>query len=233
MSSSSSNITTTSPPRQDPTIPPFTTISPASQDPTTTSPLTTQTVYQQSTTSNFAIFIFLTSPIIALLPPRKLDIYTFCLGSAFVLSASHIYSSESAASSRLRRFIDTRQKYSSALNNNNNNNKNINNSNNNSNDHNYLTKNSNTAAAAAQAVERLDEEGNQEDRDHSDGGGVKAMAKKLWMGNETPGWEGRRVAREREVLDEGGGIGYGELIGESIMDVFGSRREREEKGKED
>lgn len=57
------------------------------------------------------------------------------------------------------------------------------------------------------------------------------MAKKLWMGNETVGWEGRRVAREREVLDEGGGIGYGELIGESIMDVFGGKVERQEKGK--
>lgn len=59
------------------------------------------------------------------------------------------------------------------------------------------------------------------------------MAKKLWMGNETTGWEGRRMAREREVLDEGGGIGYGELIGESIMDVLGGKGEREENGKGD
>lgn len=59
------------------------------------------------------------------------------------------------------------------------------------------------------------------------------MAKKLWMGNETAGWEGRRMAREREVLDEGGGIGYGELIGESIMDVLGGKGEREENGKGD
>ena len=64
-------------------------------------------------------------------------------------------------------------------------------------------------------------------------GGVKAMAKKLWMGDETVGWEERRVAREREVLDEGGGIGYGELIGESIMDVFGGKVERREKGEGD
>lgn len=74
-----------------------------------------------------------------------------------------------------------------------------------------------------------DEEGNQ---DRGREGGLKAMAKKLWMGNETAGWEGRRVAREREVLDEGGGIGYGELIGESIMDVLGGKGERE-KGKGD
>lgn len=78
-------------------------------------------------------------------------------------------------------------------------------------------------------MESGDEEGNQ----YQDRGGLKAMAKKLWMGNETAGWEGRRVAREREVLDEGGGIGYGELIGESIMDVFGRKGEREEKGKGD
>lgn len=70
------------------------------------------------------------------------------------------------------------------------------------------------------------------DRDREGGGGgVKAMAKKLWMGNETVGWEERRVAREREVLDEGGGVGYGELIGESIMDVLGGKRKEEEEGK--
>lgn len=70
------------------------------------------------------------------------------------------------------------------------------------------------------------------DRDRKGGGGgVKAMAKKLWMGNETVGWEERRVAREREVLDEGGGVGYGELIGESIMDVLGGKRIEEEEGK--
>lgn len=168
------------------------------------------------TSSNLAILILLTSPIIALLPPRKLDIYTFCLGSAFVLSAGHIYntSGESPATSRLRRFINS-QKYSAAHNNNNNNNQ-------------RDLKNS-TTAVAAQTVERVDEEGNQ----GRGRGGVKAMAKKLWMGNETPGWERRRVAREREVLDDGGGIGYGELIGESIMDVFGGKGEREENGKGD
>lgn len=65
------------------------------------------------------------------------------------------------------------------------------------------------------------------------GGGVKAMVKKLWMGNETVGWEERRVAREREVLDEGGGVGYGELIGESILDILGGKRKDEEEGKAD
>lgn len=64
------------------------------------------------------------------------------------------------------------------------------------------------------------------------GGGVKAMARKLWMGNETVGWEKRRVARELEVLDEGGGVGYRELIGESILDVLGWKR-KEEDGKGD
>lgn len=193
------------------------TLSPATPGPTT-SPVTTEALQQQPPlTSNLAILILLTSPVIALLPPRKLDIYTFCLGSAFVLAAGHIYTSELPATSRLRRFINE-QKYSSAQNNNNNNN----------NNHHRDLKNS-TTAVVAQAVERVDEEGNQ-DRDR---GGVKAMARKFWMGKETPGWEGRRMAREREVLDEGGGIGYGELIGESIMDVFGAKEEREEEGKGD
>ena len=189
----------------------LTTISSATPGPTT-SPPTTQTLHQPPITSYLALLIFLTSPIIALLPPRKLDIYTFCLGSAFVLSAGHICTSESPATSRLRRFIN-RQKYSSAHNNNNN--------------HAYITNS--PTAVAPQAVERGEEEGNHD----PDRGGVKSMAKKLWMGNETAGWEGRRMAREREVLDEGGGIGYGELIGESIMDVLGGKGEREENGKGD
>lgn len=75
------------------------------------------------------------------------------------------------------------------------------------------------------------EEGEGDRDQEGGGGGVKAMAKKLWMGNETVGWEERRVAREREVLDEGGGVGYGELIGESIMDVLGGKRKEEEEGK--
>lgn len=88
------------------------------------------------------------------------------------------------------------------------------------------------AAAAAPEVEREEDREGDRDREVRGGGGVKAMAKKLWMGDEMVGWEERRVAREREVLDEGGGVGYGELIGESIMDVFG-REKKEEEGKAD
>lgn len=120
-----------------------------------------------------------------------------------MLSAGHIYTSDSPTSSRLRRFITSssgRHKQSTPT----------------------------TTAAAAQEGGKGDRELDR-DRDVGGTGGVKAMARKLWMGSETVGWEERRVAREQEVLDEGAGVGYGELIGESIMEVFGKKEKDEER----
>lgn len=61
--------------------------------------------------------------------------------------------------------------------------------------------------------------------------GVKGLAKKLWMGDEGPGWQRRRLEREREGLE--GGMGYGDLIMEQVREVFpgfGGRGGEEEEG---
>lgn len=63
-----------------------------------------------------------------------------------------------------------------------------------------------------------------------EGEGVKGIARKLWMGDEGPGWQRRRLEREREELE--GGKGYGDIIMEQVREVFpgfgGGRGEGEE-----
>lgn len=49
-------------------------------------------------------------------------------------------------------------------------------------------------------------------------GGVKSLAKKLWMGGETDGWEERRLEKEKEDLGEG--KGYGDIIMDQVREVF-------------
>ena len=65
--------------------------------------------------------------------------------------------------------------------------------------------------------------------------GVKGMVKKVWMGDERPGWQARRLEREREEL--GRGKGYGDIIMEQVREVFpgfggGTRKEEDGEGKE-
>jgi len=49
-------------------------------------------------------------------------------------------------------------------------------------------------------------------------GGVKGLARRLWMGDEGPGWQKRRLEREREELE--GGKGYGDIIMDQVREVF-------------
>lgn len=54
------------------------------------------------------------------------------------------------------------------------------------------------------------------------------MARRLWMGDEKPGWEKKRMEVERERLGEGYGIG--DLIRERVGEVFGEEQEQEGEG---
>lgn len=48
--------------------------------------------------------------------------------------------------------------------------------------------------------------------------GTRGLAKRLWMGDEGPGWQKRRLEREREELE--GGKGYGDIIMDQVREVF-------------
>ena len=57
----------------------------------------------------------------------------------------------------------------------------------------------------------------EEEEEEEQEGGVVALTKKLWMGNETEGWKERRLREEREALEEG--RGYAGLIWDQIWEV--------------
>lgn len=86
--------------------------------------------------------------------------------------------------------------------------------------------------AAATNEERVDEkpqpfvEGKSKPGEREERGGVVGMARRLWMGNEQPGWQQRRMREHREKLEEG--ESYAGLIGETIMEAFGAARVKEE-----
>ncbi|KAG7002407.1 hypothetical protein G7Y79_00027g060990 [Physcia stellaris] len=57
-----------------------------------------------------------------------------------------------------------------------------------------------------------------ENRGEGEKGGVSGLAKRLWMGDEEEGWQGRRMREEREKLARG--LGYKDLIGETVEQAF-------------
>lgn len=61
--------------------------------------------------------------------------------------------------------------------------------------------------------------------------GIVGMARRLWMGNEQPGWQQRRLREEKEKLVAG--ESYAGLIGDTIMEAFGAAKKTEEDPGED
>lgn len=136
-----------------------------------------------------------------LLPPRKLDLYTFSLAGAWVVSTEEL----SFGSARRRQQQQQRGG--------------------------VLEGDVVSERGVAGRDERIGD-GDEEAEGEGEGEGVKGLAKKLWMGDERPGWQRRRLEREREELDSG--KGYGDIIMEQVREVFprfGERR-KEEDGEE-
>lgn len=50
------------------------------------------------------------------------------------------------------------------------------------------------------------------------GEGVSGLLRTVWMGDEKPGWQRRRLEREKAELEQG--RGYGEMIMEQVWEVF-------------
>ena len=63
-------------------------------------------------------------------------------------------------------------------------------------------------------------------------GGIAAMGKKLWMGEEGEGWKEKRMREEREAMEEG--KGYGGMIMDQIWEVWnwGKTEDDDEQGGE-
>ncbi|KAL8768779.1 MAG: hypothetical protein Q9209_005068 [Squamulea sp. 1 TL-2023] len=157
--------------------------------------------------------IFLTllvaCPILAVLPPRKLDLYTFMLGAAWVVSAEEL----TVGSSRFQQRQLLEQPFKA-----------------NPQEANQqsipLAANSelahqirNSASAPDDLKQRLQERGREET-------GVAGLARRMWYGSEREDWKEKRIREEKEALEEG--RGYGGLIGDAVREVFGGSVERED-----
>ncbi|KAI4195238.1 MAG: hypothetical protein LQ350_007320 [Teloschistes chrysophthalmus] len=145
------------------------------------------------------IGILIACPILAALPPRKLDMYTFLLASAWVVSAEELAVGRASARWQNRPSIAVSAEA----------------------DPGGRGMGADAKAIASQAQIQRQQQGEKEE-----GAGVMGMARRLWYGREGPGWKERRMKEEREALEEG--RGYGDLIGDAVREVFGGKVARED-----
>lgn len=157
----------------------------------------------------YAAYAFLVaSPIIIAIPPRKLDLYTFSLSTAFLLSANHITTERTGSGlvTHMGGFIsrskpnvfntlptERAQEVKKQL---------------------ILAKEQERELAERHAAGNAEEEK-----------GLRAIGKKVWMGGESEGWEKRRLEEERKALAEG--KGYSDLIIDYVKDAW--RIEKDDK----
>ncbi|KAF2126835.1 hypothetical protein P153DRAFT_262259, partial [Dothidotthia symphoricarpi CBS 119687] len=147
----------------------------------------------QRITRNLAIGGAILCPVIMILPPRKLDLYTFSLGIGFYLSADHLCTSYTG--------LGLVQKLSPMR----------------------AVDLPTERAREVQRVLREEREKGRRDLerrgiDSEEGKGVEGALKKLWMGDEKEGWKERRLEEERKALEEG--KTYTDMIFEQIWDVW-------------
>ncbi|KAF2799353.1 hypothetical protein K505DRAFT_321236 [Melanomma pulvis-pyrius CBS 109.77] len=151
---------------------------------------------------NAAIGGVIICPIIALMPPRKLDLYTFSLGIGFYLSADHLATSytgrglvDNAMRARLNPIPDLPTE----------------------------------KARETQQKLREDalEKGNEAMRKGREDQGIWH---RLWMGNEPDNWKEKRMAEERQAFEEG--KTYTSIILDQIWEVWNwDKKKDEEEGK--
>ncbi|MCJ1353699.1 MAG: hypothetical protein MMC33_003686 [Icmadophila ericetorum] len=168
----------------------------------------------QRTKSTLAHTLLITAPILLLLPPRKLDFYTFSLSGIFVLSANEVYRERHAGRGILENLrrrkervkikdvpveIEERPMRNSPGG--------------------QAVDGPVLGSTAMQQEEELRRrEVHAQKLVRGQEAGVVGMAKKLWMGGEEEGWKERRSREEREALEEG--KGYGDLIMDQIWEVW-------------
>ncbi|KAF2251201.1 hypothetical protein BU26DRAFT_517912 [Trematosphaeria pertusa] len=154
-------------------------------------------------TRNLAIGGAIICPLIALMPPRKLDLYTFSLGVGFYLSADHLAQSyngrplysQFSLGSPIRELPTEKAKETSRI------------------------------LKEREELERIKREG-------STGKEVRrGMLGRLWMGDEEEGWKERRMEEEKKALQEG--KSYGSIILDQIWEVWNwDKKNREGRAEE-
>ncbi|KAL9584483.1 MAG: hypothetical protein Q9212_002095 [Teloschistes hypoglaucus] len=145
------------------------------------------------------IGLLVACPLLAALPPRKLDMYTFLLGSVWVVSAEELTIGRGSAQWQNRPSVAISTEANTG---------------------------GRGMGADAKAISLQSQVQRQKREEREEGAGVMGMARRLWYGREGPGWKERRMKEEREALEEG--RGYGDLIGDAVREVFGGKVGRED-----
>lgn len=144
------------------------------------------------------------APALIILPPRKLDFYTFSLAGAFVISAN--YQLKERTGSGLLGHVPVP----------------------------FAMPKRAREIQAAQAQDRerqrrlLEESGAH--AEPRKGSILEERAKEIWMGGETEGWKERRLREEQEKIEQG--EGYGSMIMDQIWEVWTWGKKQDEELKE-
>ncbi|ORY09974.1 hypothetical protein BCR34DRAFT_358841 [Clohesyomyces aquaticus] len=159
---------------------------------------------------NAAIAGVIICPIVAILPPRKLDLYTFGLGICFYLSADHLTESYTGRS------IFENMAYKVGA------------------------PGSALPTERAREFQRLQEERKREREGVDKVVPVqrRGILQRIWMGDEKDGWKERRLQEEKEKLERG--ETYTGMIMDQIWEVWnwdkkkgGEEEEKKDKPKKE
>lgn len=166
------------------------------------------------------------SPVLIALPPRKLDLYTVALSSAFVVSANHLYRERygrgilDGLGRRLEPDIDVSTSNSNTS------------SSSPAGFGGFLSDLPSAKAQEIQAKLRAARDAKIRAAEAENTGVIseeieklkarqqqeRSLTERIWMGDETEGWKERRLREERKALEEG--KGYGDLILDHIWEVW-------------
>lgn len=185
------------------------------------------------------------APVLIALPPRKLDIYTFGLGSSWVLSANHLYRERrrrlqqqqlspfgglavAEAGSRAEKAkqdagLATKSKSRYEI------------------VQEQLRREKEDDRKGGRRLLELPPDGEapaalneQQEQEDGEAGRSKSrierQLEKVWMGGEKAGWKQRRLAEEREKISQG--EGYGGMIMDQIWEVWNWGKEKGEEKEE-
>ena len=182
-----------------------------------------QLIQNLSQIHNISLGALIVCPIVILLPPRKLDIYTLALLSGTFAGGNQL-SKEYTGVSILERFGNRLERLSGS-------------------ELPPKAKEMQTRLreeklrreeAAIGGIEDVRRKGEELSRLREQERGQKekerGLLEKVWMGNEGDDWKEKRDRREREALEEG--KGYWDLIKEQIWDVWSSGEKKVEELKE-
>ncbi|KAF2865509.1 hypothetical protein BDV95DRAFT_586545 [Massariosphaeria phaeospora] len=157
-------------------------------------------------TRNLAIGGVVLCPLIVLMPPRKLDLYTLSLGFGFYWSADHLSATytgrsiiETVGSKLLRSPVSSMP--------------------------------TERAREAQQLLKEKDdiEKGKLALREGGKKKEERDILRRIWMGDETEGWKERRMEEERRAHEEG--RSYASIIMEQISEAFNLGKKDGEEGK--